>query len=394
LQAKHPATARFPCDECPVTAFRFLHTADLHLGRRFGALPEDLRGRLVEARHALLPNLAQAATRFGAGHILLAGDTFDSETPSDPVWRQALVAMGAAQVQWWIIPGNHDSLAAESLWSRLAQHAPANVRLLTEARPVQIAPGVTLLPCPLPRRYPGRDLTAWMAEVETPPGQFRIGLAHGAIRDFSSDGSGADGIIPPDRAATARLDYLALGDWHGRIEVNPRTFYPGTPERDAAHPDARGTCLAVTLPAPGALPVVETLPTGRFHWTEDSLALLPGQDAAALLADRLPADRPARRDQLLRLRVTGRATLSERAALAEAVAAAAPDFAALDLDLAALDTEVEAADLDEIDRAGALRLAAERLRAAAEDPARAEGARRISAAALNRLFGYLREDRA
>lgn len=394
MQAKHPATARFPSDECPVTEFRFLHTADLHLGRRFGALPEDLRGRLVEARHALLSNLAHAATRFGAGHILLAGDTFDSETPSDPVWRQALVAMGAAQVHWWIIPGNHDSLAAESLWSRLAQHAPANVHLLTAPQPVQIASGVTLLPCPLPRRYPGRDLTAWMAEVETPPGQFRIGLAHGAIRDFSSDGSGADGIIPPDRAATARLDYLALGDWHGRIEVNPRTFYPGTPERDAAHPDARGTCLAVTLPEPGALPVVEILPTGRFHWTEDTLALLPGQDAAALLADRLPADRPARRDQLLRLRVTGRATLSERAALAEAVTAAAPDFAALDLDLAALDTEVEAADLDEIDRAGALRLAAERLRAAAEDPARAEGARRISAAALNRLFGYLREDRA
>ena len=374
--------------------FRFLHSADLHLGRRFGGLPEDLRGRLVEARHAILPRLAEAAAAFGAAHVLMAGDTFDSETPSDPVWRQALVALGAqAGLQWWIIPGNHDSLAAESLWARLADHAPANVHLLTEPVPVQIAPGVVLLPCPLPRRYPGRDLTAWLAGAETPPGTLRIGLAHGAIRDFSSEG-GAEGIIPPDRAQTARLDYLALGDWHGQMAVNPRTWYPGTPERDGPNPDARGACLGVTLTAPGALPLVQRLDTGRFLWSEEGLPLLPGQDAAAALAGRLPADRAARRDQLLRLRVTGRATLSERAALTAAADAAAPDFARLDLDLTALDTEVEAADLDQIDRAGALRLAADRLRAAAVDPARAEGPRRISAAALNRLYGYLAEDRA
>ena len=376
-------------------AFRFLHTADLHLGRRFGGLPEDLRGRLVEARHAILPRLAETAAGFGAGHVLMAGDTFDSETPSDPVWRQALVAMGAAQdLHWWIIPGNHDSLAAETLWARLAEHAPPNVHLLAEPRPVQIAPGVMLLPCPLPRRYPGRDLTAWLAGAETPPSTLRIGLAHGAIRDFSAEGE-APGIIPPDRAQTARLDYLALGDWHGQIAVNPQTHYPGTPERDGPHPDARGACLGVSLPAPGALPVVQRLETGRFRWTEEGLALLPGQDAAAALASLLPADRPARRDQLLRLRASGRATLSERAALTAAAAQAAPDFALLDLDLTALATEVEAADLDQIDRpGGALRLAADRLRAAAVDPARAEAERRISAAALNRLYGYLQEDRA
>lgn len=377
-----------------MTEFRFLHTADLHLGRRFGGLPEDLRGRLVEARHAILPKLAETAAAFGAAHVLMAGDSFDSETPSDPVWRQALVAMGAHPgLHWWIIPGNHDSLAAESLWARLADHAPANVHLLTEPVPVQIAPGVTLLPCPLPRRYPGRDLTAWLDQAETPPGAFRIGLAHGAIRDFSSEG-GAEGIIPPDRAQTARLDYLALGDWHGQMAVNARTHYPGTPERDGPNPDARGACLGVALTTPGAPPQVQRLDTGRFWWTEEALALLPGQDAAAALADRLPQDRPARRDHLLRLRVTGRATLSDRATLTAAAEAAAPDFARLDLDLTALDTEVQAADLDQIDRAGALRLAADRLRAAAEDPARAEAARRISAAALNRLYGYLTEDRA
>lgn len=375
-----------------MTAFRFIHSADLHLGRRFGSLPEDLRGRLVEARHDVIARLAGAARAHGAAHVLLAGDTFDSETPTDPVWRQALLAMAAdPALTWWIIPGNHDSLAAESLWSRFRTQAPDNVRLLDAAEPVTVAPGVTLLPAPLPRRYPGRDLTAWMPGCATPEGALRLGLAHGAVHDFSEDGHGAEGIIPPDRAATAGLDYLALGDWHGQTPAGPHAHYAGTPERDAFHHAGPGACLAVTLPGPGAPPDVTGVTTGRFTWTETALPLVPGQPAAEALAAVLPSDRAARRDHLLRLRATGRATLSDRAVLDQAAAAVAPDFAFFEVDLAALATEFESADLDEIDRAGALRLAAERLRAAAEHPDRDATSRRVSAAALNRLYGYLRE---
>ena len=81
-----------------MTEFRFIHSSDLHLGRRFGNLPEDARGRLVEARHAAIGKLADAARDHGASHVLLAGDVFDTETPSDPVWRQALAAMSAAGI--------------------------------------------------------------------------------------------------------------------------------------------------------------------------------------------------------------------------------------------------------------------------------------------------------
>ena len=149
-----------------MAAFRFLHTADLHLGRRFGNLPEEVRGRLIEARHQILPRLAAAAKAHGAKHILIAGDTFDTETPSDPVWRQALTAMAAAEVTWWLIPGNHDSLAAETLWARLEEKAPANVRLIRDAGLIEMEAGVALLPAPLPSRYSGRDLTTGMATLK------------------------------------------------------------------------------------------------------------------------------------------------------------------------------------------------------------------------------------
>ncbi|MBC2834033.1 metallophosphoesterase family protein [Paragemmobacter straminiformis] len=375
--------------------FRFIHSADLHLGRRFGTFPEDLRGRLVEARHYSITGLALAAQAFDARHILLAGDVFDSETPTDPVWRQALTAMGAdPALHWWIIPGNHDSLAAEALWSRIRQQAPANVHLLDDIEPVEIEAGVFLLPAPAPRRYPGRDLTAHMPAVETDPRALRIGLAHGSIQNFSEEGARAEDTIPPDRATTARLDYLALGDWHGHVRVGERTWYSGTPERDAFTHDGRGSCIGVTLTAPGALPQVETIPIGQFHWSDEILPLLPGQDAAAALAALLPPDRAARRDHLMRIGVQGRATLSERSALAEAAAAVEADFAFFALDLSGLATEIEATDLDQIDRAGALRLAADQLRQRADDSALDGESRRTAAAALNRLYGYLREDRA
>lgn len=376
-------------------AFRFIHSADLHLGHRFGNLPEDARGRLVEARHQIIGTLARAARDHGAQHILIAGDIFDTETPTDPVWRQAVAAMGADPgLHWWLIPGSHDSLAAESLWSRFRRHATANVHLIDDVEPIEIAPGVMLLPAPVPHRHPGRDLTAWMPGCDTDPRHFRIGLAHGVVRNFCEEGTAAEGIIPPDippdRAETARLDYLALGDWHGQVQIGPRTRYCGTPERDSFHHDGKGVCLAVTLTDPGALPGVEVFPTGKFTWADEDLPLVPGEPADEALLALLPKDN--RRDHLFRIRASGRATLAEQAALAHAAEAVAPEFCHFGLDLSGLATEFTLADLDGIDRDGALRATAEALRRSAEDEDRDGAAQRFAAAALNRLYGYLRED--
>ena len=105
-----------------MTVFKFIHSSDLHLGRHFGSIPQpadgNIRGRLMEARHGAIARLATAARDHGAGHVLLAGDTFDTPTPSPTVLQQALAAMGeAAELTWWLLPGNHDNLReAEPLW--------------------------------------------------------------------------------------------------------------------------------------------------------------------------------------------------------------------------------------------------------------------------------------
>ena len=104
---------------------RFIHTSDLHLGKRFGQLPEDLRGRLTEARHQSIVTLADLAHSEGAELILIAGDVFDTGTPAPSVLRQAMQAMAAnSNTKWVIIPGNHDSLASDELWNQVAHDRP------------------------------------------------------------------------------------------------------------------------------------------------------------------------------------------------------------------------------------------------------------------------------
>lgn len=373
-----------------MTVVRFLHSSDLHLGKRFGNFAGDLPGRLREARHAVLGKLATQAREHGVTTILLAGDTFDTETPAADVRRQALTEMAHhAPIHWVILPGNHDSLQATELWAQLAREAPDNVVLATMAAPVAFADGAVLLPAPCTTRRPGRDLSEWMNGASTPDGGIRVGLAHGAIQTFSEDAIGAE-VIAPDRARRAGLDYLALGDWHGAVAIDPRTHYSGSPEQDRFKHDRSGSALLVDIAGPGAVPEVTSLPTASFAWRTLDLHLLAGDDPESGLAALLP-DLRDRRQTLAKVVASGRAGLAAKTALAAAIAGAAPDFAWLDLDDAGLATECAVEDLDQIDRAGALREAADALLVDSEDPGKSAADRAVAAAALTRLFGYAQQ---
>ena len=294
----------------------------------------------------------------------------------------------ALNVHWWIIPGNHDSLSAEALWDRVRAKSPDNVHVVDAAAPIEIASGVALLPSPVPSRFPGRDATDWMLDCPTSEGSLRVGLAHGGIVTFGSEDAGAE-TIPPDRAASTGLDYLALGDWHGCRRIDDRTFYSGSPERDRFKHRGRGECLAVTVPAPGAVPEVTVVGTGRFDWRDISLPLTPELDAADVLATALAEDGSSRRDTLVRVRASGWARLPQRMNLVRAAENVAPEFGYFEFCDADLVTECAPEDLDDIATGGALRMAAENLHGNAEDNSMRERDRAVAAAALRRLYGYV-----
>lgn len=338
-------------------------------------------------RHAVIARLAEHARAHGADTIFLAGDTFDTETPAAEVRRQALTEMAHhAPIRWVILPGNHDSLQATELWALLAREAPANVVLATDPTPIDLGVGAVLLPAPCTTRRPGRDLSEWMDRAETREGAVRIGLAHGAIQSFSEDAAAAE-VLAPDRARRAELDYLALGDWHGALEVDPRTRYSGAPEQDRFKHDRSGEALLVEIAGAGALPQVTRLATATFAWRTLDLHLLPGDDPVPALTALLPELRE-RRQTLARIVATGRTGLAARTELYAELTRVAPDFAWLDLDEAGLMTDCAAHDLDRIDRGGALREAADALLAESRDESRSTADRQVAAAALSRLYSY------
>jgi Calcineurin-like phosphoesterase len=243
---------------------KFIHSADWQLGKSFGRFDADVRSALGDARFDAIDALGNAAAEHGAQHVLVAGDVFDTEGPDDRTIVQALSRMGRHACNWWLLPGNHDSARNGGLWDRLRHRAGERIAVLTAPEPREIEPGVWLLPAPLEHRHNVEDPTERFDAMETPRATLRIGLAHGSIRDFGSQGE-TKNKIAPDRARRSRLDYLALGDWHGALRVDGRTWYAGTPETDKFQRDDPGHALVVDL-SPSIEPVVTAIRTGRFQW--------------------------------------------------------------------------------------------------------------------------------
>ncbi|MDQ2860061.1 MAG: DNA repair exonuclease [Pseudomonadota bacterium] len=361
---------------------RFIHTSDWQLGKPFGRTPAEARVALQEARLDVIDALAKHARAHDALWILVAGDVFDSPEPGDRVFRQALARMKAADdVRWLLLPGNHDPARADGLWSRLISEAPRNVLTALEPSPIDLGDELWVLPAPLQFKRSAEDPTAWFEGAETPPGARRIGLAHGAIQEFGKEGEGTN-LIAPDRAKRAGLDYLALGDWHGRKAINPHTHYSGTPEPDDFGRDVTGVALLVDLSSTGAAPSVQDLAVARHTWAETSWQVSSLNDLEACLPEL--ARGVDHRHLVARVTLTGLVTLAERVAIRERLEdGLAHEIRWLDLRLGDLFARPSDNDLADIDAHGVLRVAAERLLSMSED---AGPAGRRAATALERLY--------
>ena len=287
---------------------KFLHTADWQLGKPFGRFDLEVRSSLTEARFDAIDTLGQIASDHAVDHVLVAGDIFDTEGPSDRTIVQAVSRMARNPLKWWLLPGNHDFARNGGLWDRVRHRAGEGIVILSEPAPHQIEPGVWLLPAPLVHRHNLEDPTSQLDAMATPGATLRIGLAHGSIRDFGSQGE-TKNQIAPDRARRSGLDYLALGDWHGALKVDARTWYAGTPETDRFQRDDPGHALLVDLVA-GHEPEVTPIRTGRYRWLRREW-LVNDRAAFDSECDRLLADiEPAA--TLLQLTLAGITSLSDR----------------------------------------------------------------------------------
>ena len=370
--------------------WQVLHSSDLHLGRRFRQFPDNIASHLEEARFDVIARLAQQARRVGSTSVLLAGDTWDSEVPSDRILRQSLDRFAEqSDIRWFILPGNHDPIGAGALWPRVASAGLANVEILTEQGSREIEPGVWLLTAPCVLGAAPGDPTFWMNAEPTPEGALRLGIAHGPAQNFGE--TAAEGVISPNRAKEAGLDYLALGDWHGWTLFGDRTLYPGAPEPDRFR-EGSGMAASVRLSGGGAPPVIEQCATARFHWLKRGIDLSLEQDPETALTGALPSG-VSRSDILMSLTLSGAIGPEAQAAWMGAAEDLGLSLRHLDVDSSAVASLVAADDLDLIDQQGALRAAADSLLTASRNLQSSADQRDAAKLALDLLFTWSLQDR-
>ncbi len=368
-------------------AITFIHTADWQLGKPFGSIEGDTAALLREERFEAVKRIASLATEREVDAVIVAGDVFDSATTPDHVLRRALEGMKAYGGAWILLPGNHDPALSESPWTRIERIGrPDNVILALASEPILLADGkLAVLPAPLTRKNEPDDVTRWMDAAETPSGALRVGLAHGSISNRLPEGD-AKNEIADDRAATANLDYLALGDWHGMMEIAPRTWYSGTPEPDRFPRNDPGNVLVVTIDGSGAVPSVEKVAVGRFQWhrCEVSCGVSGEEDPASGIEAVIEGVVQRPDETLLHLSVSGKVDLAGRRRIDSCLNAWQARLKYLHRDLEGLVDEPSPDDLDTIDRSGFVRAAVDRLKAKADDSADPE--RDVARTALRILY--------
>jgi DNA repair exonuclease SbcCD nuclease subunit len=277
----------------------FVHTSDWHLGHVYRKLgprsSESARWRFDAVRRVF-----DLAAENCADFVVVAGDVFDTDTPSPVVMKEAVELLRDATAPVYLISGNHDPCAEGSVWFHPAFEGALsnvkNVHLARACEPLNVKGGdAVLFPCPVNAQHSREDATAWIPDA--PRGgsrsQARIGLAHGGWRGYWSQNKSTHNGQPfneIDAQLSERcgLDYLALGDYHGftapdHPAAKLRTFYSGTPEVGAQDDARAGHALLVEIEKPGAQPHVTPHAVGRLQCHDwGAIHLQPGDGLNAL----------------------------------------------------------------------------------------------------------------
>ena len=365
---------------------KFLHTADWQMGRAFTRFETEDGAALVEARFKAIETLAQLANEHQCDAVLVAGDVFDAQTVSDRTIRRVFNATKAFAGPWVMLPGNHDAALAESVWTRAQRlgAVPENVHLALQPGVIELEQQrLSILCAPLTQRHTYGDLTEPFTGHETPEGFLRIGLAHGSVQGLLPDEIDSTNPIAPNRAEASRLDYLALGDWHGTKQIDERTWYSGTPEPERFRNNEAGNALIVEVPEAGATPTVTQLPTGRYQWHQwrETLAVQSDLDQLLERLNALPES------AVVDLRLEGAITLAGEETLLKALSVAEARFRSLRCERSGLQLAPTDEDIAALKADGYVGEVVESLRERQQEGAQDDAARD----ALAILAGLLRE---
>ena len=202
---------------------KILHIADCHLD---SAMESHLPARIAKSRKRELlltfSDVMEGAENEGVALVLIAGDLFDTETPSASTVRYVLDCIAAhPDMTFLYIEGNHDAgaLAPYTLPDNLRRVPKGEAEVFRFGEVCIYAAGYATPKSVIESFSPDKN-------------EKNVFLLHGTLSTSRSDTR--EEIIPHALFRGKPVHYLALGHFHGytpmRLEEGGLACYAGTPE--------------------------------------------------------------------------------------------------------------------------------------------------------------------
>jgi DNA repair exonuclease SbcCD nuclease subunit len=339
----------------------FVHTADLQLGLKLRSIPGDKGARARQQRFDVIERIAEVARRSKAVAVVVAGDVFDDNAVGPDVLQLARDAFAKFPCAVLLLPGNHDHLDPGCALERLKEGRDGldHVHVLDSTEPVTLGK-VTFYPCPLTQRHVFDDPTAHLESVSD-ESIIHVAIAHGGIISFGESDTEVANLIDAQKVIEKGFDYLALGDWHGRMSYSDRVHYSGAPEATRFKEQNPGLALVVEIGAHGQVPVIKEERVNRTRWLKKSLSLDAQGDVDALEHWFQQLDEKSW--SAVELRLDGALTLEERTHLDKLLERMADDLMYLRIRVNEVLTRPSEEELANLDVPGYLSASLDEIRA-------------------------------
>ena len=231
---------------------RFIHLADLHIGKRVNGFP------MLEDQRYILWQMLDRIKESDVDAVMIAGDIYDKPVPSAEavdLFDDFLVGLTKLGVSVFLISGNHDSAERISYAGRLLRESQVYIspRFEGKIRPIPVTDEYgTVNVYLIPYIHPSLVRNAWPDEKidsyedamrvlirksEVDPSARNLAVVHQFVtagshrpEETDSEEKHVGGLDNVDAAAFDAFDYVALGHLHGPQQIGRETIrYAGSP---------------------------------------------------------------------------------------------------------------------------------------------------------------------
>ncbi|HHE46870.1 MAG TPA: hypothetical protein ENL08_04100 [Bacteroidetes bacterium] len=267
-------------------SLKFLHLADLHLGRGFSGgrlkLPYEKARKRVREQRNILAMAVEQAREAAVDIILIAGDLWEESRLAQDTVAFVMDTLGAAGVPVVISPGNHDYHAPGSHYSdeiteiTIKRRWPDNVFIVRDYDFTHFQPpgleGVVITGIAYHSNQPDGK-RRFGVELKPPEADIRICVVHGSRDDHLPAGKMITMPFSDAELLAQPFDYIALGHYHRSSMIRDekgmvRAAYPGSACALAVDETGPHGCIIGTVHPGGVHPseiALKPLDTRRIH---------------------------------------------------------------------------------------------------------------------------------